>query len=187
MDHALTYLVPVITAFNVVILSYFLVGNGIYTFLMLLSLRATLAHVRRTAYHGLDALRLSPLTPPVTIIIPAWNEQEVIVDTVISALQSDYPQFDIIVVDDGSTDLTLDLLIGRFGLVAIDRVYHPRLATAPVRAFYANPHIPNFLVASKKQGGKPDALNAWASISAARPIFAVWTRTACWSATPCCA
>ena len=160
MDHALTYLVPVITAFNVVILSYFLVGNGIYTILMLLSLRATLAHVRRMTYQGLDALRLSPLTPPVTIIIPAWNEQEVIVDSVISALQSDYPQFDIIVVDDGSTDLTLDLLIGRFGLVEIDRAYHPRLATAPVRAFYINPHIPNLLVASKMQGGKPDALNA---------------------------
>jgi cellulose synthase/poly-beta-1,6-N-acetylglucosamine synthase-like glycosyltransferase len=165
MDYAEAYLVPVITVFNALILSYFLVGNGIYTFLMILSIRASLTHSRRAAYRALDALRQSPLTPPVTIIVPAWNEQEVIVETVVSALHSDYPHFDVIVVDDGSTDLTLDLLIARFGLVALNRVYHPRIPTAPIRAFYTSPQIPNLLVASKRRGGKPDALNAGINLS----------------------
>ena len=58
---------------------------------MLLSLRATWVHMRQMSYQGLDALRHSPFTPPVTIIIPAWNEQDVIVNSVRSALQADYP------------------------------------------------------------------------------------------------
>jgi cellulose synthase/poly-beta-1,6-N-acetylglucosamine synthase-like glycosyltransferase len=149
-----------VALFNIIVLSYFFLGNGFYTVLLLLSLRATSIHVRRLTYQGLDALRKSPLTPPVTIIIPAWNEAGVITHAVASALQADYPQLQIIVVDDGSTDLTLDRLIENFQLVEIDGTYHPILPTAPLRAFYLNPEIPNLLVVSKVRGGKPDALNA---------------------------
>jgi cellulose synthase/poly-beta-1,6-N-acetylglucosamine synthase-like glycosyltransferase len=149
-----------VALFNIIVLSYFFLGNGFYTVLLLLSLRATSVHVRRLTYQGLDALRKSPLTPPLTIIIPAWNEAGVITHAVASALQADYPQLQIIVVDDGSTDLTLDRLIENFQLVEIDGTYHPILPTAPLRAFYLNPEIPNLLVVSKVRGGKPDALNA---------------------------
>lgn len=149
-----------VALFNIIVLSYFFLGNGFYTVLLLLSLRATSIHVRRLTYQGLDALRKSPLTPPLTIIIPAWNEAGVITHAVASALQADYPQLQIIVVDDGSTDLTLDRLIENFQLVEIDGTYHPTLPTAPLRAFYLNPEIPNLLVVSKVRGGKPDALNA---------------------------
>ena len=149
-----------VALFNIIVLSYFFLGNGFYTVLLLLSLRATSIHVRRLTYQGLDALRKSPLTPPVTIIIPAWNEAGVITHAVASALEADYPQLQIIVVDDGSTDLTLDRLIENFQLVEIDGTYHPTLPTAPLRAFYLNPEIPNLLVVSKVRGGKPDALNA---------------------------
>ena len=144
---------------NVVILSYFFLGNGIYTLLMLLSLRATLIHTRRLAYQGLDALRESPLAPPVTIIIPAWNEEGVIANSVRSALKVDYPRFNVIVVDDGSTDSTLARLVESFGLLETDWTYHPVLPTAPIRAIYMNPEIPNLRVVSKIRGGKPDALN----------------------------
>ena len=149
-----------VALFNIIVLSYFFLGNGFYTILLLLSLRATSVHVRRLTYQGLDALRKSPLTPPVTIIIPAWNEAGVITHAVASALQADYPQLQVIVVDDGSTDLTLDRLVENFQLVEMDGTYHPTLPTAPLRAFYLNPEIPNLLVVSKVRGGKPDALNA---------------------------
>ncbi len=149
-----------IAAFDLVALSYFFLGNGVYTFLMLLSLRATWVHMRQMAYQGLDALRRSPLTPPVTIIIPAWNEQGVILNTVASALQTDYPNFQVIVVDDGSTDETLDRLVQHYRLTEIEKCYHPGIPTAPVHAFYSSPQHPNLLVVSKNRGGKPDALNA---------------------------
>ena len=150
---------------NIVILSYFFLGNGIYTGLMLLALRATWLHTRRLAYQGLDALRESPLIPPVTIIIPAWNEQNVIVNSVRSALQGDYPQLQVVVVDDGSTDLTLARLVESFGLLEIDATYRPNLPTQPIRAFYMTPHVPNLLVVSKVRGGKPDALNVGINLS----------------------
>jgi cellulose synthase/poly-beta-1,6-N-acetylglucosamine synthase-like glycosyltransferase len=145
--------------FNLLILSYFVVGNGVYTALMVMSLRAIWLHSRRLAYQGLAELRGSSLTPAVTIIVPAWNEEHIIVETVRSALGVDYPRLSVIVVDDGSTDSTLKRLTTAFRLAPTDRVYHPTFPTSPVRSFYSNPHIPNLLVVHKQRGGKPDALN----------------------------
>jgi len=160
MSHIHTFFDDWVTVFNLVVLSYFFLGNGIYTILMLLSLRATWVHQRQMAYQGLEALRHSPLTPPVTIIIPAWNEQDVIVNCVRTALQADYPHLQVIVVDDGSTDRTLDRLVESFGLVEMDGAYHPSIPSAPVRTYYINPTVPSLLVVSKVRGGKSDALNA---------------------------
>ncbi len=160
MHHLRSFLDGSATAFNLVVISYFFLANGIYTILMMLSLRATWVQRRRMAYQGLDALRHSPLTPPVTIIIPAWNEQAVIVNSVRSALRVDYPRLQVIVVDDGSTDMTIDRLVRAFGLVEMDGAYHASIPTAPVRTHYINPAIPRLLVVSKVRGGKPDALNA---------------------------
>lgn len=145
--------------FNVVIVSYFFVANGTYTILMLLSLGYTWIHMRRLVYQGLDEIRDSAATPPATIIMPAWNEQEVVVESVRSILKTDYPGLEVFVVDDGSTDETLARLIHAFDLVKMDLIYRSRMATQAVRGFYANPRIPNLLVISKENGGKPDALN----------------------------
>src|SRR5208283_5794280 len=160
MPNLLSHLENLLSGFNLVVLSYFFLGNGIYTVLMVLSLRATWVYRRRMAYQGLDALRRSSMTPRVTIIIPAWNEQNVIVDSVRSALQVDYPLLEVMVVDDGSTDMSLDRLMQAFELVEMDATYHPTIPSAPIRAYYINPTIPNLLVVSKIRGGKPDALNA---------------------------
>ena len=151
-EHALVF-------FNLLLLSYFVVGNGLYTVLMVMSLRATWLHSRRLAYQGLSELRGSSLTPPVTIIVPAWNEERMIVETVRSALGADYPCISVIVVDDGSTDATLERLATAFRLAPTDQIYYPILPTSPVRSIYSNPHIPNLLVVCKQRGGKPDALN----------------------------
>jgi cellulose synthase/poly-beta-1,6-N-acetylglucosamine synthase-like glycosyltransferase len=145
--------------FNVVIVAYFFLGNGMYTVLMALSLVSVWLHNRRLAYQGLDEIRESPVTPPVSVIIPAWNEQGIIAQTTDSILRTDYPEVEVIVVDDGSTDQTLQHLIEYFHLVKMDLIYRPRLTTRPVRGFYMNPQIPNLLVISKENGGKPDALN----------------------------
>jgi cellulose synthase/poly-beta-1,6-N-acetylglucosamine synthase-like glycosyltransferase len=145
--------------FNVLIVSYFFLGNGIYTGLMILSLVATWLHNRRLSYQGLDEIRESVVTPPATIIMPAWNEQDVIVDSVQSILKTDYPSLEVMVVDDGSSDETLARLITAFRLVKMDLIYRPRILTRPIKGFYLNPRIPNLLVISKENGGKPDALN----------------------------
>ena len=145
--------------FNVVIVSYFFMANGVYTLLMLLSLGSVWLHNRRLTYQGLDELRESAVTPPATILVPAWNEQDVIVESVRSIMRTDYPALEVIVIDDGSTDESMERLISAFRLVKMDLIYRPRLATRAVRGFYMNPRIPNLLVISKDNGGKPDALN----------------------------
>jgi len=74
------------------------------------------------------------------------------------------------VVDDGSSDNTLQRLIDAFGMVKMDLIYRPHILTQPVRGFYQNPEIPNLLVVTKVNGGKPDALNV--GINACRtPYF----------------
>ena len=145
--------------FNVLIVSYFFLANGTYTILMILSLISVWVHNRRLGYLTADELRESPVTPPATIIMPAWNEQDVIVESVRSIMRTDYPNLEIIVVDDGSTDDSLNRLINAFRLIKMDLIYRPRLATKAVRGIYVNPRLPNLMVISKDNGGKPDALN----------------------------
>ncbi len=149
----------VLIVFNALLVSYFLAGNGIYTVLMFLSLAEVWMHGRRATYEGLGVLRGSPVTPPVTVIIPAFNEQDIIVRAVRSALKIDYPAFELIVVDDGSTDLTLQRLIQAFDLLQIDTIERPRLEAGAVRSYYVSPSLPRLRVIGKKKGGKPDALN----------------------------
>lgn len=146
--------------FNVVIVSYFFVGNGIYTLLMVVSLGSVWLHNRRLTYQGLDDIRESAVTPPATIIMPAWNEKDIIAPSVRSILEkTEYPGLEVIVVDDGSTDESLQRLIAEFTLVKMDLIYRGRIPTKPIRGFYLSPSYPNLMVISKENGGKPDALN----------------------------
>ena len=146
--------------FNVLLAVYFVVGNGGYTVLMLTSLATVWIHKRRHTYEALHQLRESPVTPPVTIIMPAWNEQETIVEAVRSALHTDYPGIQVSVVDDGSSDDTLERLITAFELTPANLIVRPVLDTHPLRGLYRSSAVPNLLVISKENGGKPDALNA---------------------------
>jgi cellulose synthase/poly-beta-1,6-N-acetylglucosamine synthase-like glycosyltransferase len=153
-----------LTLFNLLLASYFIAGNGVYTVLMVISLVSVWLHNRRLAYEGLDQLRSSTVTPPVTLIMPACNEQEAIVGAVRSALKLDYPDLQVIVVDDGSTDRTLERLAEAFGLVRMDQIYRPPLRARNIRGFFSNPQFPRLFVVSKENGGKPDALNVGINI-----------------------
>jgi cellulose synthase/poly-beta-1,6-N-acetylglucosamine synthase-like glycosyltransferase len=146
--------------FNLLLAAYFILGNGTYTLLMLLSIVSVWLHRRRRAYEGLQQLRESPLTPPVTILMPAWNEQEVIVGSVRSMLETDYPGLQVCVVDDGSSDETVARLVAAFNMVPAFLISRPRLATERVLGYHFSPEFPNLLLIRKERGGKPDALNA---------------------------
>ena len=104
-------------------------------------------------------------TPPVSVIIPAYNEETTIVHTVHSCLQSRYPVFEIIVVNDGSTDGTLDVLTEAFQLVPVVRPPKVRVPFRKVRAIYASRNTPRLLVVDKENGGRADALNAGLAFS----------------------
>ncbi len=144
---------------NSVILVYFVVSNAIYTLLMLVSLYAVTMHSKYAARVSRLELLESPVTPPVALIVPAHNEEAGIVQTVLSLLELEYPEKELIVVDDGSTDRTAERLMDRFGLEPADFIYRPRLPAKPPLGFFYNPAHPQLLLVRKEQGGKPDALN----------------------------
>jgi cellulose synthase/poly-beta-1,6-N-acetylglucosamine synthase-like glycosyltransferase len=115
----------------------------------------------------------SATSPPVSIVIPAFNEEAGIVDSVRSMSIVGYPRFEIVVVNDGSQDRTLDVLIDAFGLERVRIPYRPDISTAPVRAIYRAHGLFDLTVIDKENGGRADALNA--GINAARYPYALCT------------
>jgi len=152
-------LAGLITWFNYLIISYFTLANGIYTSLMFIAIVSTLRHLRRIQYGGYRDIAESPMTPPVSILVPAFNEEHTVVENVRALLSLDYPSHEIIVVNDGSTDETMKRLIDGFALKPIDLIYRPLIKTCPVKGFYINPAIPNLMVIDKENSGKADSLN----------------------------
>ena len=150
-------------------LLYFIGINSGYIMLNLLSLGSLRRYVEE---HSLDDLprSYSGFEPPVSILVPAYNEEATIASSVRSMLQLDYPEFEIIVINDGSKDGTLAALQREFALVPFPEARWQRLATRPVRAIHRSTTHPSLRVIDKENGGKADALNA--GINAARyPLF----------------
>lgn len=108
---------------------------------------------------------------PISLLIPAYNEQENIVQNIKSLMTIDYPHFEICVVNDGSTDKTHDLIVEAFKLYKIESSVKTAIPTKEVRGVYYNIDYPNLIYVDKENGGKSDALNAGINISS-YPLFA---------------
>jgi len=110
------------------------------------------------------------LVPPISILVPAYNEEASIAASVHSLLQLQFPEFEVIVINDGSKDSTLQTLIDEFGLKVFPEAYRVRLNTKPVNAIYLSSKYRNLRVIDKHNGGKADSLNA--GLNAAKyPLF----------------
>ncbi|HUR94009.1 MAG TPA: glycosyltransferase [Gemmatimonadales bacterium] len=158
-----------------VFLFYFLLYNSYTLWLVALS---ALRVRRRVAGHfieDLDLIDLGDLTKPLTMIVPAFNEEVTIVESVSGLIQCDYPRHEIVIVSDGSTDGTLERLARAFALRRTDIPYRGAIATARIRGMYVAtvqlpPGVMQVLVIDKENGGKADALNAGINASTA-PYF----------------
>ena len=111
--------------------------------------------------------RYGDVAPPVAVIAPAYNEALTVVESVDALLALQYPDFEIIVVNDGSRDATLQRLIDHYGLLPVTRLYDRKVPHQPVRGLYAAPDRPRLLVVDKANGGKADALNAGINVARA--------------------
>ncbi len=115
----------------------------------------------------------SSLDIPISVIVPAYNEATSIITSIKALLQMDYPDFELIVVNDGSSDATLQTMIDAFGLQLFPEAYRIRVESSEVRGVYRSLRYKNLRIIDKVNGGsKADAVNA--GINAARyPLICV--------------
>lgn len=108
-------------------------------------------------------MKSSPLTPGVSIIAPAFNEEITIIDNVYSLMQIDYPNYEIIVVNDASTDHTMELLHNEFHLVEVPYDIAMKVPSKPIKRVLksTDPKFNKLVVVDKEHGGrKSDGSNA---------------------------
>lgn len=122
---------------------------------------------------GLLWRRYAELSPPISLLVPAYNEEVSIVDSLRSMLALNYPRFEIIAVNDGSRDGTLKAMIEGFGLEPVVRTFDEAVRHKPIRGLYGSPRYPKLLVVDKENGGKSDALNAGINLSRAPILCAI--------------
>jgi len=152
---------------DVAIFAYFVGLNSSYLVLMALAGLEFGKHLRRAPFAGADDMFRSPLTLPVSVIVPAHNEGAGIVAAVTAMTALRYPRYEVVVVDDGSTDDTFELLRAHFDLVEVPRVVPGEVPyksqVLSVHVARANPET--LTVVRKTNGGKADALNVGINLS----------------------
>jgi cellulose synthase/poly-beta-1,6-N-acetylglucosamine synthase-like glycosyltransferase len=156
----------VLEALAIVALTYFVVLNGLYLVFTAIAWRGITEHLRERAYSATDETFSSPLTPPISILLPAYNEEAGIVESVRSLLGLRYPEFEVVVVNDGSSDETIERLRAAFDLMPVRKALRAGIPTAPVRGSFCSRRHPELSVVDKENGGKADALNC--GVNAAR-------------------
>ena len=120
-----------------------------------------------------STLASSRFTVPVSVIVAAYDEEAVIVSSTRSLLAFDYPEFEVVIVSDGSTDGTLDRLREAFGLEPYQIFVRHVFQTAEVRAVYRSTEHPNLIVVDKENGGKADSWNAGLNVARYRYVCGV--------------
>lgn len=146
---------------NQTLFFYYLLHNLIYLAMLIVAIRTSALHQRRLASIRLEKLKASPLTPPISLLVPAHNEEKSIRASIRSLLALDYPELEVIVINDGSTDRTLQELTDEFQLRPARLLYFSEAPCAPLRGLYCSATEPRLIVVDKEPGGsKSDAVNA---------------------------
>lgn len=166
-------LLPAATAVAVVV-AWIVIGTGLLQILLyivqLIFAGVSLSRRPPVVRSSLLWQRYADRAPPIAVLAPAYNEEVTIIESVTSLLSLHYPEFEVVVINDGSRDGTLQRLIDHFGVKPTDRYYDPTVIHQPIRGLYANARLPRLLVVDKENGGKSDALNAGINVARA-PLF----------------
>lgn len=142
-----------------VFLGYFLLMMLGYLALDVLSLRGLRDYMDRESIDDLPIL-YSGFELPVSILVPAYNESATIAASVRSLLQLHYPEYEIVVVNDGSKDDTLEVMKTEFDLFPSTGAWRRQVGSKAVRRVYSSRKYKNLRVVDKDNGGKADSLNA---------------------------
>lgn len=115
----------------------------------------------------------SPFAPRISMLVPAHGEEVTITESVSSILTLTYPNLEVVVINDGSEDATLERLVEHFGLTPIHPVVQRVIETQDIRVVYRSDQEPRLVVVDKVNGGKADALNVGLNVASGELVCAV--------------
>lgn len=141
------------------ILGYFIISVIIYTMILFAAFPYIIYYFRRGKYARVHELLESSTLPPVTIIIPTYNEKENILNAVESVLNSNYQNLYVFVMNDSSTDNTLDILDKHYSLKEIPVIINPKLKTSKVNRVFVAEKQERLMVFDKEHAGAGDSIN----------------------------
>ena len=139
-----------------------------YVILAIISAIETKEYMMKNSFVNYKEILSSTISPSISIIAPAYNESLNIIENVRSLLSSHYVNYDVIIVNDGSKDDSLEKLIKAYDLVKVNFLINQQIPTKPMRAGVfksTNPAFEKLTVVDKENGGKADALNMGLNIS----------------------
>jgi cellulose synthase/poly-beta-1,6-N-acetylglucosamine synthase-like glycosyltransferase len=153
-------------AFNAGILAYTAALQLSYLVFLAMSFKVIRRYLQGLRFRNVTSIGSMPNALPISIVMPAYNEELTISEAAQSMLRLQYPQFEVVLVNDGSKDKTLQLLIDSFKLEKVYRAWRPEVPSKPVRGVYISALYPNLIVVDKENGGsKADAVNAGINVS----------------------
>ena len=161
-----TVLYKIALAINYFSLAYVIAVSTIYLVQLISASFGLRKYVRSLRYIDYRRFLDSEHMVPISLLVPAYNESATIVDSVKNLLSLDFPEYELIVINDGSKDETLQLLIDAFQLLPFQQPYKKSLETKEVKTIYRSAKDVRLIVLDKENGGKADALNAGINVSA---------------------
>jgi cellulose synthase/poly-beta-1,6-N-acetylglucosamine synthase-like glycosyltransferase len=155
------------------VFAYFVCLNTFYAVLLVSAARSMREHRLRSWHQRHWRLLSSEIAPRLSILAPAYNEGATVAESVRALLTLRYPNLEVVVINDGSTDPTLEVLEREFALVARHPAYERLVEHAPIRGVYRSERVDQLVVVDKRNGGKADALNAGINVASGELVCAV--------------
>jgi cellulose synthase/poly-beta-1,6-N-acetylglucosamine synthase-like glycosyltransferase len=155
----------VVTAFAWFIAVYMVIVISFYSVILVISFFQLRKEYQLDRVQAYEDYSDEFYTKPVSIIVPVYNEEAGIVQSVRSLLSVNYPTFEVVVVNDGSTDHTLEKVIEHYGMKEIKKVVRKQVETKPIGRIYQSDVLSNLFLIDKENGGKADALNVGLNFS----------------------
>lgn len=158
---------------------FFLIFGGTlfvsYLLIAIISSYELRFYANRNQYFNYKTIESYKVLPSISIIAPSYNEEQNIVENIRSLLSLKYPKIEVIIVNDGSKDNTLEKVIAHYSLVKVDYAFEKKIRTAMVRGVYKSTDIvySNLIFVDKENGGKADALNSGINISRSDLFLAI--------------
>ncbi|HUP89266.1 MAG TPA: glycosyltransferase family 2 protein [Longimicrobiales bacterium] len=142
------------------VLTYFVSVNTFYAVQLTVAFTEMIQHMRRTRGEARWRVLNSRVAPRISILAPAYNEEETVHQSVRALMALQYPRLEVVLINDGSKDRTMEVAIREFGLKPVHPAHAGRIACQEITKLYRSHSHPNLLVVDKLNGGKADALNA---------------------------